>query len=148
MRSGRAQPHAEFGNRRVTWQAAQKHKLNFYFEDQSRDYDWVHQPVAPESNQHWIFPRLWVASTKYSAPLTNRLLLEGGLTRRTEDIWDPHPPEGDPFRGLISVVEEREQQLRGLAAAHRHPGRPPVQAERPVRLLMDGWSPIDSRIWP
>jgi hypothetical protein len=94
------------GNGRVTWQAAQKHKLNFYFEDQTRDYNWVHLPVAPESNQHWTFPRMWVASTKYSAPLTSRVLLEGGLTRRTEDIWDPHPDQGDPFRDLISVVEQ------------------------------------------
>jgi len=94
------------GNGRLTWQAAQKHKVNFFYEDQARDYNWVHTLVAPESNQHWIFPRMWVATTKYSAPLTSRLLLEAGFTRRTEDIWDPHPEPGDPFRDLISVVEQ------------------------------------------
>jgi hypothetical protein len=94
------------GNGRLTWQAAQKHKVNFFFEDQGRDYDWVHLPEAPEANQHWIFPSMWVASTKYSAPLTSRLLLEGGFTLRTEDIWDPHPGPGDPFQDAISVTEQ------------------------------------------
>jgi hypothetical protein len=109
------------GNGRLTWQATQKHKLNFYFEDQARDYDWVHLPQAPESNQHWIFPRMWVASTRYSAPLTSRLLVEGGLTRRTEDIWDPHPAPGDPFGDLISVVEQGGLipglQYRGISSS-------------------------------
>ena len=94
------------GNGRVTWQAAAKHKVNFFFEDQTRDYNWVHLPEAPEANQYRTFPRMWVASTKYSAPLTSRLLLEAGFTRRTEDIWDAHPEPGDPFEDAISVTEQ------------------------------------------
>ena len=36
-------------NTRLTWQAAAKHKISFYFEDQGKDWDDGRPGVSPES---------------------------------------------------------------------------------------------------
>jgi len=92
---------------RLSWQATAKNKFNMYYEHQTRDYDNVGLPTAPESNQHWVFPRNRSAALTWTSPLTNRLLLEARIGTRAEDIRNLYPTDpSDPFRTLIAVTEQ------------------------------------------
>jgi hypothetical protein len=93
-------------NTRLTWQAAEKHKINLFYENQWRDYDNVGLPLSPESNQHWVFPRLRATTASWTSPITNRLLFEMRASNRAEDIRNLYPEVGDPFRYLIAVTEQ------------------------------------------
>jgi hypothetical protein len=94
------------GNARLTWQATPRNKFNFFFERQKRDEDSNGLPNSNESSFHWGFPRLWFGTASWTSPLTNRLLLEGRLSHRTEDIDNYYPPAGDVYRSLIRVTEQ------------------------------------------
>jgi hypothetical protein len=92
---------------RLSLQANPKNKFNIYYEHQTRDYDNVGLPTAPESNQHWVFPRNRTGSIAWTSPLTNRLLLEARVGTRAEDIRNIYPTDpNDPFRTLIAVTEQ------------------------------------------
>ena len=45
------------GNGRVTWQATQKHRLNFHYEQQSRDIWRQRRSSRPESTGNFMFPK-------------------------------------------------------------------------------------------
>src|SRR5439155_24097308 len=107
------------GATRLSLQANPKNKFNLYYEHQTRDYDNVGLPTAPESNQHWVFPRNRTASIAWTSPLTNRLLLEARVGTRSEDIRNIYPTDpNDPFRYLIAVTEQS-----GLIAGLRYRGK-------------------------
>ena len=94
---------------RLTLQASQKNKFNFYFENQTRDWDNVTlSPAAsPESGSHWTFPRNFTGSASWTSTVTNKLLLEARGGFRAEDFKNYYPPDpNDPYRTLISVTEQ------------------------------------------
>jgi hypothetical protein len=66
---------------RITWQASPRNKISSYFNDQKREipYFRVSPLVSPEAavNQH--DPVLFLSHTKWTSPVTNRLLLEAGM---------------------------------------------------------------------
>jgi len=94
-------------NTRLSWQATPKNKVTMYYEHQTRDYDNVGGLLSPESSQHWVFPRNRSANVTWTAPLTNRLLLEVRAATRAEDIRNLYPTDpNDPFRTLIAVTEQ------------------------------------------
>jgi len=108
------------GNGRITWQAGQKHRLSFHYEQQSRDI-WSGSPtIAPEATGNFMFPKNNFFTAGWTAPLTNRLLLEVRGAHRAEEILvacpgqtpdrggDWRPGEGPAFDTLIPV---REQSL-------------------------------------
>ena len=70
-------------NLRLTWQAAEKHKVNFYYDQQPacncpRIYEGLHTPEAMAD--HAYGPN-HVTQVAWSNPATNRLLFEGGMAR-------------------------------------------------------------------
>jgi Carboxypeptidase regulatory-like domain len=92
---------------RLSYQATPKNKFNISYEHQTRDYDNVGLPTAPESNQHWVFPRNRTGAVSWNSPITNRLLLEARVGIRSEDIRNLYPTDpNDPFRYLIAVTEQ------------------------------------------
>ena len=106
------------GNGRITWQASQKHRLSFHYEQQSRDI-WSGNPlIAPEATGNFMFPKNSLATAGWTAPLSSRLLLEVRGAHRGEEIlvacpgqtpdrggeW--RPGEGPAFDTLIPVREQ------------------------------------------
>ena len=100
---------------RLTWQASEKHKFTFGHEMQivcrckqvgtiSGFARAVGLQIAPESaggvdndNAHWM-------ALTWTAPITNRVLLQGGvLARKLVPRLPRRPPEGDPLLDLINV---------------------------------------------
>ena len=93
-------------NTRFTWQAAAKHKMSFYYDNQSRIWDDTRAGVSPESAVAYRFPVLSLAQGSYTAPLTNRLLVEARLAHRGESFGNQLPPEGSVYRDMIPVLEQ------------------------------------------
>jgi hypothetical protein len=92
---------------RVTWQANPKHKLAFASDwsdgcqcprDVSANLSW-------ESVQHNHYKNDRDFRADWTAPLTNRLLVEGVGYHRTLPSLNPRPPD-IPAQGLIAVTEQ------------------------------------------
>ena len=93
-------------NLRLTSQVAQKHKLSFYYDNQSRIWDDTRAGVSPESAVAYRFPVLNLAQAAWTVPLTNKLLVEARYARRGEAFGNQLPAEGDIYRDLIPVLEQ------------------------------------------
>ncbi|MEO8257903.1 MAG: carboxypeptidase regulatory-like domain-containing protein [Acidobacteriota bacterium] len=101
-------------NTRLTYQAAQKHKISFYYDNQTRDWDDSRAGVSPESTVLYRFPVLRLAQASYTSPLTSKLLLEVRYANRGESFGNQLPAEGDIWRKLIPVFDQsRAFQYRG-----------------------------------
>jgi Carboxypeptidase regulatory-like domain len=101
-------------NTRLTYQAAAKHKLSFYYDNQTRDWDDGRAGVSPESVVLYRFPVLRLAQAAWTSPLTSRLLLEVRYANRGESFGNLLPPEGDVWRSMIPVLEQSSNfQYRG-----------------------------------
>src|SRR5215510_5664944 len=93
-------------NTRFTWQAAQKHKLALYVDNQSRVWDDTRAGVSPESAVAYRFPVLSLVQGSYTAPLTNKLLFEARFAQRGEAFGNQLPDEGSVYRNMIPVLEQ------------------------------------------
>jgi len=93
-------------NTRLTWQAAQKHKLSIYYDNQSRIWDDTRAGVSPESAVAYRFPVLNLAQASWTSPLTNRVLVEARFARRGEAFGNQLPPPGSVYRDMIPVLEQ------------------------------------------
>jgi len=93
-------------NTRFTWQATQKHKVSFYYDNQSRIWDDTRAGVSPESAVAYRFPVLNLAQAAWTAPLTNKLLFEARYARRGEAFGNQLPEEGSVYRDMIPVLEQ------------------------------------------
>ena len=72
-------------NGRLTWQMADKHKISFYFDQQSRcTCPQANATNSPEALTNEAFPAQHFASVTYSAPITSRLLLDAAVLNRLE----------------------------------------------------------------
>jgi hypothetical protein len=101
-------------NGRLTYQAAQKHKFSFYYDDQTRDWDDSRATISPESTVAYRFPTLRLAQGGYTATLSNKLLVEARFANRGEAFGNQYPEEGSPYRKLIPVIEQTTSlQYRG-----------------------------------
>jgi hypothetical protein len=94
------------GNGRVTYQAAQKHKFSFYYDDQTRDWDDSRATISPESTVAYRFPTLNLIQGGWTSTMTNRLLLEARYGSRGEAFGNQYPEEGSIYRTLIPVIEQ------------------------------------------
>src|SRR4029450_4938706 len=93
-------------NTRLTWQAAQKHKLAIYYDNQSRIWDAPPAGVSPESAVAYRFPVLNLAQTSWTSPLTNKLLVEVRYAHRGEAFGNQLPEAGSVYRDMIPVLEQ------------------------------------------
>jgi len=93
-------------NTRFTWQAAPKHKLALYVDNQSRIWDDTRAGVSPESAVAYRFPVLSLVQGSYTAPLTNKLLFEARFAQRGEAFGNQLPDEGSVYRNMIPVLEQ------------------------------------------
>ena len=73
---------------RLTWQASRRNKISFYGEDDIRDLytQDLSATTTAEASRWQHYPTLWLTQFKWSAPVTNRLLLEAGLNRHKNEI--------------------------------------------------------------
>ena len=94
-------------NGRLTWQASQKHKLSFFYDDQSRCTCYDLRPlISPEAAADFRQPQLDLKTMTYTAPFTNRILVEAGYSHLPGD-WGYFTHEGDQqFENLIGVTEQ------------------------------------------
>jgi hypothetical protein len=93
-------------NLRLTWQVSLKHKITAFANDQRQC--WCHFGISggtssPEAvSIHEVMPS-YIVQGRWSAPLTNRLLVEAGASYNT---FDPHfTPQDGATRDTISVLE-------------------------------------------
>ena len=96
-------------NTRFTWQAAQKHKIGVYLDNQSRIWDDTRAGVSPESAVAYRFPVLYLGQASWTAPMTSRLLLEARYARRGEAFGNQLPEEGSLYRNIVPVLEQSNQ---------------------------------------
>jgi hypothetical protein len=90
-------------NTRLTWQATPRNKFNFFFDRQWKTWNFLTPTVSPESGDYYEFPRNWLASATWNAPLTNRVLLEAGYSDHAEVFFDTPPSEAAQ---LTPVLEQ------------------------------------------
>ncbi|MEO8256656.1 MAG: carboxypeptidase regulatory-like domain-containing protein [Acidobacteriota bacterium] len=94
------------GNTRLTWQAAQKHKITFFYDNQWRTWDDGRAGVSPESFVNYRFPLNRLGQIGWTSPLTNTLLIEARFANRGEGFGNLLPAEGSLWRSLIPVSEQ------------------------------------------
>ena len=101
-------------NARLTWQAAPKHKVSLYYDNQVRIWDDGRVGVSPESFVAFRFPRLNLAQAGWTSPMTNRLLFEARYALRGEAFGNEFPAEGSVYQSMIPVLDNATQmQYRG-----------------------------------
>ena len=93
-------------NTRFTWQAAQKHKVALYIDNQSRIWDDTRAGVSPESAVAYRFPVLNLGQVSWTAPMTNKLLFEARYAHRGEAFGNQLPDEGSIYRNMVPVLEQ------------------------------------------
>ena len=98
-------------NTRLTWQAAPKHKLSIFYENQGRIWDNGRAGLSPEMFVQYRFPINRLASVGWTSPLTNRLLAEVRVSNRGEAFKNQLPPEGDPYRTTLIPVQEQSDGI-------------------------------------
>ena len=66
---------------RLTWQASEKNKFNFYHTDESIDFKEVVDIIvtAPEAANRYVFDPDNMSGASWTSPISNRLLLEAGV---------------------------------------------------------------------
>jgi hypothetical protein len=92
-------------NLRLTWQAAERHKLSVFYDNQGRIWDDSRPSISPESTVAYRFPVLRLAQGAWTSPLTSRLLLEARIGNRGEAFGNQYPEEGSIYRQLIPVID-------------------------------------------
>jgi hypothetical protein len=104
---------------RLTWQAAAKHKISFYVEDQGKDWDDGRPAVSPESVTKFRYVKNQLISGSWSAPLTNRMLLDVRGANHAEEYFHEPPEPGSVYWKLIPVTEQTTNLLyRGTGLAN------------------------------
>jgi Carboxypeptidase regulatory-like domain len=91
---------------RLTLQAAERHKLSFYYDTQSRNWNDGVVNVSPEAITMWRFPRLGLAQASWSSPLTSRLLLEVRGQIKPESFYDLYNREDPIYKSMIPVIDQ------------------------------------------
>jgi hypothetical protein len=112
-------------NTRFTWQASQRNKINVYWDQQYRHWDFRPAGTSPESAQTYDFPRLHTGTASWTSPLSNKLLLDVRGAIHGEDIRNFYPADPNSvWRKLIGVVEQNAVLPNGVVIPNlRYRGR-------------------------
>jgi hypothetical protein len=104
-------------NARFTWQAAQKHRINFSWdqEDNCVCHSGLSGAASPEGVHRWNFgPPNYLLQATWSFPMTDRLLFEAGNTSLIFD-YPTIPTEDLPLgSNQISVLELTGYTVNGV----------------------------------
>ena len=96
---------------RLTWQVSQKHKLNFFGDVQNYMVRGRGGFVAPESHTVWSFWPAGLYQASWTAPMTSRLLLEGGWSLTRNDFPATHEQVTGHFGFVVPVDDVSIQEL-------------------------------------
>jgi hypothetical protein len=95
-------------NGRLTWQAAAKQKIGFFYTRQPRDVFGDRANVSPESMNYFKFDKSHLMTLSWQMPATNKLLLDARLATHGEElynsVWNDDPTS--VWRSLIAVTEQ------------------------------------------
>ena len=107
---------------RITWQATQRNKFSFSWDEQpvcrtcTGTASFSGSPAAataPEADGHGEFSPQRVQTGRWTAPLTNRLLLEAGFGT-TYYQWAGRELDPNPTRDLVRVVNQQQVVVPGV----------------------------------
>jgi hypothetical protein len=122
-------------NGRVTWQADAKNKVSLFVDVQDRCSCIDSRALtAREASADFRFPWKRLVTATYTAPLTNRILVEAGYAHKPED-WGYFTPEGlEQFEQFVGVNNQ------ATGAFYRGP-RPYFMASMRFKaeLMDDSW---------
>jgi hypothetical protein len=94
-------------NLRLTWQASQIHKFNFFYDQHWRCQCAVVSPtISQEAGNRIEYPISDLRSVSYTATPSSRILVEARLGARREEYAYTPNNEQDPNRLLIPVIEQ------------------------------------------
>ena len=105
------------GTTRFTWQASERNKIGISYEYQRAckcgqtgfgTGGWgINNLVTPEGAYDATYPDTWSGTATWTAPLSNRVLLEVGFMARNEKNGSsgPRPPADDPVHDFIPVYD-------------------------------------------
>jgi hypothetical protein len=97
---------------RFTWQATARNKINFFWDEQRKcercgPTDTNSSTTSPEASSPGFIPgkrQYWrVQQLNWTAPLTNRVLVEAGISHPNSIYGEPATPEG---RALTQVMDQ------------------------------------------
>jgi hypothetical protein len=91
---------------RLTWQATKRNKFNLALETQPRYWESGNSTTSTEAKSIFTYPKNWIVTSGWTAPVSSRLLLEGRVSVHGEAINSIIPPEGSVGRALIPVTEQ------------------------------------------
>jgi hypothetical protein len=91
---------------RLTWQATPKNKFAFSADPQNRHWIGSIANASPEEYSDWVFGHESFTTVTWSAPVTNRLLLDARYANHAEAFVDTYPAADDPYRRAIPVREQ------------------------------------------
>jgi hypothetical protein len=104
-------------NARFTWQAAQKHRLNLSWDQESNCvcHSGLTGAASPEGVHRWNFgPPNYLLQATWSFPMTNRIMFEAGNTSLIFD-YPTIPTEDLPLgTAQISVLEATGYTVNGV----------------------------------
>src|SRR5688572_25790232 len=108
---------------RITWQASQRNKFSFSWDEQpvcrkcsgTASFSGSPSPAAttPEADGHGEFSPQRVQTGRWTAPMTNRLLLEAGFGT-TYYQWAGKELDPNPTRDLVRVVNQQQVVVPGV----------------------------------
>ena len=102
---------------RLTWQASERNKLNFFADVQDYHVRGRGGNNSPEAHTVWSFWPAGLYQAAWTAPLTSRLLIEGGWSLTRNDFPSTHAQVTDHF-GFI--VPEDHPSIRELSTGFRY----------------------------
>ena len=100
---------------RVSWQVTPKHKISAYYNNKKRDRDYYYQATpwiwSKEATAHGYFFPFSDQLVQWSAPVTNRMLIEAGLWHHQE-TWGTNISPFDVVDPLaVGVTDNNPQSL-------------------------------------
>jgi len=115
---------------RVTWQATQRDKFSFSWDEQpvcrtcsgttslTGSPNFIF-PTSPEADGHGEFSPQRIQTAKWTSPVTNRLLLEAGFGT-TYYQWGGRELDPNPTEDLVQVVNFTQPIAPGVVTAMRY----------------------------
>ena len=94
-------------NGRVTWQANAKNKLSFFVDAQERcSCIDTRALTSPEASANFQFPWKRLVTLTYTAPISNRFLVDAGFAHKPEDWGYFQPDGGNDAAALVGINDQ------------------------------------------